>query len=78
MSSEVSVLWTDLLVGSGMGPDLVGSGMGTYAGTARRRVHLAFICCICPHVLLRPPSGHCPGRRQARHARIPEIRLLLT
>ena len=39
--------------------------MGTYAGAARRRVHLA-----TEH--LRPPSGHCPGRRQARHARMSE------
>ena len=38
--------------------DQVRSGMGTYAGAARRRVHLAT-------VLLRPPSGHRPGRRQA-------------
>ena len=30
------------------------SGMGTYAGAARRRVHLAA-------VLLRPPSGYRPG-----------------
>ena len=37
----------------------VRSGMGAYAGAARRRVHLATI-------LLRPPSGHRPGRRQAR------------
>ena len=36
---------------------------GAYAGAARRRVHLAT-------VLPRPPSGHRPGRRQARHARI--------
>ena len=47
------------------------SGMGTYAGAARRRVHLAT-------VLLRPPSGHPPGRRQARHAHILQIRLDLT
>ena len=45
--------------------------MGTYAGAARRRVHLAT-------VLLRPPSGHGPGRRQARHARILQIGLHLT
>ena len=37
--------------------------MGTYAGATRRRVHLAA-------VRLPPPSGHRPGRRQARHARI--------
>ena len=36
------------------------SGMGAYAGAARRRVHLAT-------VLPRPRSGHRPGRRQARH-----------
>ena len=40
---------------------MVRSGMGEYAGAARRRVHLAT-------VLLRPPSGHRPGRRQARRA----------
>ena len=33
--------------------------MGAYAGAARRRVHLAT-------VRFRPPSGHRPGRRQAR------------
>ena len=38
-------------------------GMGAYAGAERRHVHLAT-------VLLRPPSGHRPGRRQARQARI--------
>ena len=37
----------------------VRSGMGAYAGVARRHVHLAT-------VLLRPPPGHRPGRRQAR------------
>ena len=42
--------------------------MGAYAGAARRRVHLA-------PVLVRPPSGHRPGRRQARHARILQIGL---
>ena len=41
----------------------VRSGMEVYAGAARRRVHLAT-------VLLRPPSGHRPGGRQARHAHI--------
>ena len=35
------------------------SGKGAYAGAARRRVHLVT-------VLLRPTSGHRPGRRQAR------------
>ena len=49
----------------------VRSGVGAYAGAARRRVHLAT-------VLLRPPSGHRPGRRQARHARILQIGLHLT
>ena len=44
--------------------------MGAYAKAARRRVHLAT-------VLLRPPSGHRPGRRQARHARIFHIGLRL-
>ena len=34
------------------------SGVGVYAEAARRRVHLAT-------VLLRPPPGHRPGRRQA-------------
>ena len=40
---------------------LVRSGVGTYSGAARRRVHLAT-------VLPRPLSDHRPGRRQARHA----------
>ena len=44
------------------------SGVGKYAGAARRRVHLVT-------VLLRPPSGHRPGRRQARHAHILQISL---
>ena len=37
-------------------PGQVRSGMGTYAGAARRRVYLTT-------VVLRPPSGHRPGRR---------------
>ena len=49
----------------------VRSGMGAYAGAVRRRVHLAT-------VLLRSPSGRRPGKRQDRHARIPQIRLHLT
>ena len=49
----------------------VRSGMEAHAGAARRRVHLAV-------VLLRPPSGHRPGRRQARYARILQIGLHLT
>ena len=49
----------------------VRSGMGACAGTARRRVHLA-------RVLFRPPYGHHPGRRQARHACILQVRLHLT
>ena len=49
----------------------VGSGIGAYARAARRRVHLATI-------LLRPPSGDRPGRRQDRHAHIPQIGLQLT
>ena len=44
---------------------------GAYAGAARRRVHLVT-------VLLRPPSGHRSGRRQARHARILQIGLHVT
>ena len=48
----------------------VRSGMGAYAGAARRRVHLAT-------VLSRHPSDHRPGRRQARHARILQIELHL-
>ena len=48
----------------------VRSGMGAYGETALRRVHLV-------KVLLRPPSGHSPGRRQARHARILQIGLRL-
>ena len=47
------------------------SGMGAYAGAARRRVHLAT-------VLFGPPSGHRPGRRQARQAHILQIGLHLT
>ena len=49
----------------------VRSGMGAYIGAARRRVHIAM-------VLLRPPSGHRPGRRQARRAHILRIGLHLT
>ena len=49
----------------------VRSGMGAYAGAARHRVNLTT-------VLLRPPSGHRPDRRQARHARILQIGLHLT
>ena len=41
--------------------------MGAYAAAARRRAHLAA-------VLLRPPSGHRPGKRQTRHARILQVR----
>ena len=44
---------------------------GAYAGAARRRVHLA-----TEHPW--PPCGHRPGRRQARHARIPLIVLQRT
>ena len=43
---------------------------GDGAGAVGRRVHLAM-------VLLRPPSGHRPNRRQARHARILQIGLRL-
>ena len=46
------------------------SGMRAYAEAARRRMQLAT-------VLFRPPSGHRPGRRQARHARTPQIGLRL-
>ena len=46
------------------------SGIGAYAGAARRRVHLA-------PVLLRPPFGHRPGRRQVRHAHILQTGLRL-
>ena len=49
----------------------VWSGVGTYAGAARRRVHLAT-------VLLQPPSGHRPDRRQARHVHILQTGLHLT
>ena len=45
------------------------AGMGVYAGAALRRVHLTTV--------LRPPSGHRPGRRQARHVRILQIGLRL-
>ena len=44
--------------------------MGAYGGAARRRVHLAT-------VLRRPPSGHRPVRRQARHAHILQTGLRL-
>ena len=47
------------------------SVMEVYAATARCRVHLAT-------VFLRPPSGHRPGRHQARHARISQIELHLS
>ena len=50
--------------------ELLRSDVGTYAGAARHRVYLAT-------VLLRPPSGHRSGRRQARHARILQIGLCL-
>ena len=43
----------------------VRSGVGAYGGAARRRV------------LLRPPSGHRPDRRQARHVHILQIDLRL-
>ena len=43
--------------------------MGAYAGAARRRIHLVTV--------LRPPSGHRPGRRQACHAHILQIGLRL-
>ena len=33
---------------------------------------------LCDGILIRPPSGHRSGRRQARHARIPQIWLHLT
>ena len=47
------------------------SGMGAYAGAARRGVHLAT-------VLLRPPSGHRSGRRQARdRMRLIEIQYMV-
>ena len=47
------------------------SGMGAYTGAACRRDHLVT-------VLLRPPPGHHPGKRQARHARVLQIGLRLT
>ena len=45
----------------------VRSGMRAYAGAARRRVHLVMV--------LHPPSGHRPGRHEARHAQILQIGL---
>ena len=42
-----------------------------YAGAARRRAYLAT-------VLVRPPSGHRSGRRQACHAYILQLGLHLT
>ena len=50
--------------------DQVRSGVGTYAGAARRRVNLAT-------VLLCPPSGHRTGRRQVRHARVLRLAIAL-
>ena len=44
--------------------------MGAYVGAARRRVHLATV--------LRPVSGHRPGKRLSRHAHILQIDLHLT
>ena len=44
---------------------------GACTEAARPRVHLATV------LLLRPPTGHRPGRRQARHARILQIGLRL-
>ena len=55
----------------GLVSNKVRSGVGTYAGAARRRVYLAT-------VIPRPPSGHRTGRRQARHARILQIGFRLT
>ena len=52
------------------GQNYIRSGMGTYVGAVRRRVHIAT-------VLLRPPSDHRPGKRQARHAHILQIGLRL-
>ena len=49
---------------------MIGQVWGLTPGAARRRVHLAT-------VLLRPPSGHRPGRRQARYAYIFQIGLHL-
>ena len=60
-SSSQSVIPANLLI-------QVRSGMGAYAGAARRRVHRAT-------VLLRSPSLHRPGRRQARHVRILQMGL---
>ena len=45
--------------------------MEDYAGAERRHVNLAT-------VLLRPLSGHRPGRCQACHAHVPQIGLQLT
>ena len=59
---------------SGVNIEVIQSGQvwyGAYAGAAQRRVHLAM-------VLLWPLSGHRPGRRQARHARILQIGINLT
>ena len=53
-----------------LAPAKIRSVIGAYAGAARRRVHLAA-------VLLLPPSGHRPGRRQVRHAHITHIELII-
>ena len=49
----------------------VRSGVGAYAGAARRCVHIATI-------LHRPPSAQRPDRRRARYAHIPQVALHLT
>ena len=48
----------------------IGSAIGVHGREANRRVHLAT-------VPLQPPSGHRPGGRQDRHARILQIELRL-
>ena len=61
--------WRDISLCSEMARnEQIRSGSGI---RACRRVHLAT-------VRPRPPSGHRPGRRQARHARILQIGLNLT
>ena len=47
------------------------SAVSAYAGSVLRRVHLAV-------VLVRPPSGHSPGKRRARHSQSSQIGLQLT
>ena len=67
-SLRVSITFSNTDIKNIMSLDQFRSGMGAYAGAARRRVNLAT-------VLFRLPSGHRPDRRQARHASTLQIGL---